>query len=50
MVEGGFFDIKTNSPNIHVVVPIKARSEYMMRYKGKEHVEKGSSLAKVTRK
>jgi hypothetical protein len=23
-IEGGFFDIKANSPNIHVIVPTKA--------------------------
>lgn len=47
LVEGGFFDIKINFPNIHVVVPTKARSKYMMRPKGKEHVEKGSSPTKM---
>jgi len=35
-VEGGFFDIKVNSPNILITIPIKARSKYMMRRKGKE--------------
>jgi hypothetical protein len=48
MVEGGFFDVKVDSLNILVAIPTKSQSKYMMRCKGKEQVEEGSSLTKVT--
>jgi hypothetical protein len=48
-VEGGFFDVESDSPNTHVV-PTKAQSKYMMKHKGKEQVEEGSSPTKVIRK
>jgi len=31
LVEGGFFDEKTNSPTILVVIPTMAWSKFMMR-------------------
>jgi hypothetical protein len=49
-VQRGFFDVEADYLNIFVVIPTKAQSKYMMRCKGKEHVEEGSSLAKVTLK
>jgi hypothetical protein len=48
LVEGGFLNKEVNSPDIPVVVPTKFQSKYMMRHKGKEHVEEGNSCAKVT--
>ncbi len=47
LIEGEFFDIKFDYPNIHVI-PTKAWSKYMMRHKRKKNVEEGSSHAKVT--
>jgi hypothetical protein len=49
-IKGGFFNVEANSPNILIIVPTKAQSKYMMRCKGKERVEEGNSLAKVTQK
>jgi hypothetical protein len=49
-VEGGFFDVEVDSPNTHVVVRTKVQSKYMMKHKGKEHVEEASSPTKMTRK
>jgi len=49
-IEEQYFDIDTNSPDIPVVVPTKAQFKCMMRCKGKEPVEEGVSLAKVTQK
>jgi hypothetical protein len=48
-IEGGFLDVELDSLDILVVVPTKAWSKCMMRHKGKEWVEEGNSLAKVTR-
>ncbi len=39
--------MEPNSPNIPIVIPTKAQSKFMMRRKGKEQVEEGSSFAKV---
>jgi hypothetical protein len=50
LVEGGFFDVETKSPNIFVVIPTKVRSKCMMRHKGEEAMEEGGSLVKVTQK
>ncbi len=47
-VEGRLFDVEVNSPNILVAILTKSRSKYMMRCKGKEQVEEGSSPTKVT--
>jgi hypothetical protein len=49
-VEGGFFDMKPNSPNIPIAIPSKAPSKFIMRCKGKEQVEESSSPAKVIKK
>jgi hypothetical protein len=49
-IEGGFYDIEHDSLDILVVGPTKARSKFVMRHKGKEQVEEGSSPTKVTRK
>jgi hypothetical protein len=35
-IEGGFFDIKLDSPNIFVDVPTKTWTKFMMRHKGKK--------------
>jgi len=48
LVEGGFFDGKADSLDIHVVVPTKAQSKYMMKHKGKEQVEEGNSPTKIS--
>jgi hypothetical protein len=48
LVEGGFFNIKASTFGILVAIPTKAQSKYMMRHKGKEQVEEGSSFAKIT--
>jgi hypothetical protein len=48
-VEGGFCDIEHDSLDILVVLT-KAWSKFMMRHKGKEEVEEGSSPTKVTHK
>ncbi len=50
LVEGGFFDRKVGSLDIPIIVPTKSRSKCMMRCKGKEHVEEGSSPTKITQK
>jgi hypothetical protein len=47
-VEGGFFDVEVDFPDILVDVLTKVQSKYMMRRKGMEQVEEGNSLAKVT--
>ncbi len=49
-VEGGFLDIKVGYHDVPVVVPTKSQSKYMMKHKGKEQVEEGSSPIKVTHK
>ncbi len=49
-VEGRFFDVETNLPDIFVAIPTKVRSKCMMRHKGEETMEEGGSLAKVTQK
>jgi hypothetical protein len=49
-IEGGSFDVEVDFFNIPTVVPTKFRSKYMMKRKGKEQVEGGSSLTKVTQK
>jgi hypothetical protein len=46
-IKRGFFDVEVDSLYI-LVVPTKSRSKYMMRCKGKEQLEEGSSFAKVT--
>jgi hypothetical protein len=45
-VEGGFFDMELDSHDI-LVVHTKAQLKFMMKGKGKEHVEEVNSLAKV---
>jgi len=47
MFEGGFFDMEPNSPNILIAMPTKAWSKFMMRHKGKNQMEEGSSPTKV---
>jgi hypothetical protein len=47
-VEGGFFYVKAGTLDILVAIPTKAQSKYIMRHKGKEQMEEGSSFAKVT--
>ncbi len=42
--------MELESPDILVVIPTKAQSKCMMRHKGKEQVEEGNSLTKVTQK
>jgi len=49
-IEKRFFDVEANFLDILVAIPTKARSKYMIRCKGKEHVEEGSSFAKMTQK
>jgi hypothetical protein len=49
-VEGGFLKVEVSFFNIHVIIPTKSHSKYHMRHRGKERVEKGNSLAKVTYK
>jgi hypothetical protein len=40
-IEGGFFDIKVDSLDTPIAVPIKFWSKYMMKCKGKKKVEVG---------
>jgi hypothetical protein len=47
LIKEGFFDIGADSSNIHVVVPTKVQFKFMMRRKGKEHMEEGSSPTKM---
>jgi hypothetical protein len=47
LVERKFFEVEVGSFDIHVIIPTKFRTKYMMRCQGKEQVEEGSSLAKV---
>jgi hypothetical protein len=47
LVERRFFEVEVGSFDIHVIIPTKFRTKYMMRCQGKEQVEEGSSLAKV---
>jgi hypothetical protein len=47
LIEGGFFEVEPDSPNIPIVVPTKAQSKFMMRHNGKEQAEEGSSPSKV---
>jgi hypothetical protein len=35
-IEGGFFDVEPNSPNIPITIPTKVRSKCMRRHEGKE--------------
>jgi hypothetical protein len=44
LVEGGFFDVKSRSLDILVIVPTKSWSKYMMRRKAEE----SNSCTKVT--
>jgi hypothetical protein len=48
LVQEGFFEVQLDSPNIHVVIPTKMWFKCMMKCKGKETMEEGGSLAKVT--
>jgi hypothetical protein len=47
-VEGGFFEVEAGSFDILVIIPTRFHSKYMMKGQGKEQVEEGSSLIKVT--
>jgi hypothetical protein len=47
-IERRLFDMELNFHDIPIVVPTKAGSKFMMRSKGKEHVEEGNSPAIMT--
>jgi hypothetical protein len=42
--------MEVGSADIPIIIPTKSQSRYMMRCKGKEHVEEGSSPTKITQK